>query len=59
MLNNFENKYEKGKNFKEFRQEPAATKKYGKKIQVNAIARHAVDEIILQETDNEKLICKK
>ena len=44
--------------FKELSQDPAATKKYGNKKELNSTIQHVVDEIILQETEYWKLSVK-
>ena len=58
MLNDFDNIYTKVRPFKERRKEPATKKEYGKKQYVYDIFQHTVDDIILQETENEKLSVK-
>ena len=52
VLNCFGNKYNKGGHFKEYNKQPADTKNRGNKQEVNYIFQHAVDDIILQETEN-------
>ena len=52
VLNCFGNKYNKGGPFKEYNEQPAAKTNCGKKQELNYIFQHAVDDIILQETEN-------
>ena len=44
--------------FKEYSQDPTATKKHRKNHEVNVIVQHAVDYIIVKEYENKKLSAK-
>ena len=55
-MSDFSFRYTEGIHFKDCIQEPPTKKKFGRNQENNAIAQHAVDEIILQE--KEKLSVK-
>ena len=51
LQTDFGTKYVKSRPFKERKQYPTSNKKFEKDQEVNAIFQHAVNEIILQETE--------
>ena len=58
VLNDFGDKYAKGRDFGEHRKGPISNKTFGKKQEINYIIQNEVEEIILQETEKLNLTLK-
>ena len=52
-------KYTKVRTFNECREDPMSNKKFRTKKKLNAIAQHALDDIILHETEQENFNSEK